>query len=46
MSPQRFDVGELPQEAHARLIHLSNVFGRVPVRHREVSLPQEWGLAT
>jgi hypothetical protein len=29
MSPQRLDVGELPEEAHARLIHLSNVFGRV-----------------
>jgi hypothetical protein len=29
MSPERIDVGELPEEAHARLIHLSNVFGRV-----------------
>jgi hypothetical protein len=29
MSPQRIDAGDLPEEAHARLIHLSNVFGRV-----------------
>jgi hypothetical protein len=29
MSPQRLDVGELPDGTHARLIHLSNVFGRV-----------------
>lgn len=27
--PNEFDMGPLPEDAHARLIHLSNVFGRV-----------------
>jgi hypothetical protein len=42
-----FDIGPLPQDPHARLIHLSNVFGRVlfdtardPAMNQARSLPK------
>jgi hypothetical protein len=44
---ERLDVGELPADSHARLIHLTNVFGRVlfgsaraPSLKRVGSLPE------
>jgi hypothetical protein len=45
--PHEMDMGPLPSDAHDRLIHLSNVFGRVlfdaardPARERASALPE------
>jgi hypothetical protein len=45
--PQEMDIGPLSSDAHDRLIHLSNVFGRVlfdtardPARERASALPE------
>jgi hypothetical protein len=47
MRPQAMDIGPLSSDAHDRLIHLSNVFGRVlfdaarnPARERASVLPE------
>jgi hypothetical protein len=44
---QRFDVGRVPEDEHARLIYLSNAFGRLlfevaraPARERAKSIPE------
>lgn len=46
MSPSRIELGQVSEDAHARLIYVSNVFGRVyfraardPFRDRVRSLP-------
>ena len=48
MRPNEMDVGPIPEDPHARLIHLSNAFGRVlfdlarnPARERTRSMPEE-----
>lgn len=47
MRPNELDIGPLPEDAHARLIHLSNVLGRVlfdsvrnPARERAQAMPE------
>ena len=48
MRPNELDIGPLPEDAHARLIHLSNVLGRLlvenvrnPAKERAHAMPGE-----
>jgi hypothetical protein len=43
MSPERIDVGELPEEAHARLIHLGShsLWGASGPRRRDAAIGNE-----